>query len=92
MTDGEALAYVHAAYPDASEEIGACREIERGMLEGILIGLLGKGKITSAHAARLLRRDRADVMRSKCSHGLGPRGGAPAGRAADGSEHPPDLG
>ena len=70
MTDGEALAYAHAAYPDASGELGACREIEQGMLEGILIGLIGKGKITSAHAARLLRRDRADVMRMMSTAGI----------------------
>lgn len=38
MTDGEALAYVHAAYPDASGELGTCKEIEQGMLEDILIG------------------------------------------------------
>lgn len=70
MTDGEALAYVHAAYPDASGELGTCKEIEQGMLEDILIGLVGKGKITSAHAARLLHRDRVDVMRMMSTAGI----------------------
>ena len=70
MTDGEALAYVHAAYPDVSGELGTCKEIEQGMLEDILIGLIGKGKITSAHAARLLHRDRVDVMRMMSTAGI----------------------
>ncbi len=70
MTDDEAIVYTGAAYPDA-----AGGQDERGTagqkaLEDVLIGLIGKEKFTSAHAARLLRRSRAEVMRMASAAGI----------------------
>ena len=70
MTDAEALAYTRAAYPDPADGPDAQKAEDRRLVEDILIGLVGKGKFTTAHAARLLRRDRADVMRMASAAGI----------------------
>ena len=70
MTDEEALVYTRAAYPDAAgrrstHDMGGQRPVE-----DVLFGLIDKGKITTGHAARLLRRSRADVMRMASAAGV----------------------
>lgn len=70
MTDAEALVYTRAAYPGPAGGPDARRAEDQKLVEDILIGLVGKGKFTTAHAARLLRRDRADVMRMASAAGI----------------------
>ena len=70
MTGDEALAYTRMAYPDESWGPAAREKGEQRAAEDVLIGLVGKGKITSAHVAELLRRDRADVMRMVSAAGI----------------------
>ena len=71
MTDDEALVYHRAAYPDAAA--GGPSALEKDgqkAVEDTLIGLVGKGTISSAHAARLLRKDLVDVMRMASAAGI----------------------
>ena len=71
MTDYEALVYHRAAYPDAAA--GGPSALEKDgqkTVEDTLIGLVGKGTISSAHAARLLRKDLVDVMRMASAAGI----------------------
>lgn len=70
MTDAEALVYTRAAYPCPAGGPDARRAEDQKLVEDILIGLVGKGKFTTAHVARLLRRDRADVMRMASAAGI----------------------
>ena len=71
MTDYEALVYHRAAYPDAAAEGPSARERDgQKTVEDTLIGLVGKGTISSAHAARLLRKDLVDVMRMASAAGI----------------------
>ena len=69
LTDAELFAYTRAAYPDAGGR-GALEKDELKMVEGVLIGLVGKGMITTGRVATLLRRDRADVMRMVSAAGI----------------------
>ena len=70
MTSDEALEYTRIAYPDAAGESGALKKGKQRAAEDVLIGLVGKGKITTAHVAELLHRDRADVMRMVSAAGI----------------------
>ena len=69
LTDAELFAYNRAAYPDAGGR-GALEKDELKMVEDVLIGLVGKGMITTGRVATLLRRDRADVMRMVSAAGI----------------------
>ena len=70
MTDDEALAYTRAAYPDAAGGLGGSKEDEQRTAEGVLIDLVGRGKITTGHVAMVLRRNREDVMRMASAAGI----------------------
>ena len=70
MTDEEALVYTRVAYPDAADGQGAREMEEQRLAEDVLFGLIDKGKITTGHAARLLHRSRADVMRMASAAGV----------------------
>ena len=70
MADDEALVYTRAAYPGAAGGPGMREKDEQGTVEAVLLGLMAKGKITAGHAARLLRRSRADVMRMASAAGI----------------------
>lgn len=80
MTDDEALVYTRAAYPDVAGGQGAHETAGQRAVEDVLIGLVGKGMITTGHVAELLRRGRADVMRMVSVAGMPVfiRGGAGA--------------
>ena len=69
LTDAELLAYNRAAYPDAGGR-GALEKGELKMVEGILLGLIDKGKISTGRAAELLHRSREDVMRMASAAGI----------------------
>ena len=69
MTDDEALVYHRAAYPDAGGR-GALDKDELKMAEDVLIGLVGKGMITTGHMAMILHRDRAGAMRMVSAAGI----------------------
>ena len=70
MADDEALVYTRAAYPGAAGGPGMRGKDGRGTVEAVLLGLMAKEKITAAHAARLLRRSRGDVMRMASAAGI----------------------
>ena len=70
MTCHEALVYTRMAYPDEAWGPGGREGGGQRAAEDVLIGLVGKGKITSAHVAELLRRDRADIMRMVSAAGI----------------------
>ena len=70
MTDDEALVYARAAYPGAAGRRGAPGSDEPKVVEDVLIGLVGKGVISSSHAARLLRKDLLDVMHMMSAAGI----------------------
>ena len=70
MADAEALVYARAAYPDAAGGRGAFKKDEQKTVEDVLIGLVGRGVISSSHAARLLRRDLLDVMHMMSAAGI----------------------
>ena len=70
MTDDEALAYTRAAYPGAAGGPGGSKEDEQRTAEGVLIDLVGKGKITTGHVAMVLHRSREDVMRMASAAGV----------------------
>ena len=70
MSDAEALVYTRAAYPDAAGEQCSPERGEQKTVEDVLIGLVGRGIISSSHAARLLRRDLVDVMHMMSAAGV----------------------
>ncbi len=70
MTDDEALVYARAAYPGAAGRQDAPGSDEPKVVEDVLIGLVGKGVISSSHAARLLRKDLLDVMHMMSAAGI----------------------
>ncbi len=70
MTDTEALVYTRAAYPGAAGVKGMHEPVEQKAVQDILIGLVGKGVITTGHVAELLGRDRADAMRMVSAAGI----------------------
>ena len=70
MTGDEAIVYTRAAYPDAAAEQGEPGRDGQKAVEDVLIGLVGKGVISSSHAARLLRRDLLDVMHMMSAAGI----------------------
>ena len=70
MTENEAIVYTRAAYPDAAAEQGEPGRDGQKAVEDVLIGLVGKGVISSSHAARLLRKDLLDVMHMMSAAGI----------------------
>ena len=70
MTDDEALVYTRAAYPGAAGVKDMHEPVEQKAVQDILIGLVGKGVITTGHVAELLGRDRADAMRMVSAAGI----------------------
>ena len=70
MTDNEAIVYTRTAFPGAAAEPGAPGGDEPKVVEDVLIGLVGKGVISSSHAARLLRKDLLDVMHMMSAAGI----------------------
>ena len=70
MTENEAIVYTRAAYPDAAAEQGGPEGDGQKVVENVLIGLVGKGVISSSHAARLLRKDLLDVMHMMSAAGI----------------------
>ena len=70
MTDNEAIVYTRTAFPGAAAEQGAPGRDEQKAVEDVLIGLVGRGVISSSHAARLLRKDLLDVMRMMSAAGI----------------------
>lgn len=61
MTTRELLGYIYAAYPETAGESAEYERI-KPQIEGILVSLIRKEKITSGHAAKLLGRPRHDVI------------------------------
>lgn len=57
----EVLGYVYAAYPETASESAEYRRI-RPQMEGIMLSLIRKEKITSGHAAELLGKPRHYVI------------------------------
>ena len=57
----EVLGYIYAAYPETAPESAEYRRIKRQM-EGIMLSLIRKEKITSGHAAELLGKPRHYVI------------------------------
>ena len=57
----EVLGYVYAAYPETASESVEYRRI-RPQMEGIMLSLIRKEKITSGHAAELLGKPRHHVI------------------------------
>ena len=57
----EVLGYVYAAYPETASESSEYRRI-RPQMEGIMLSLIRKEKITSGHAAELLGKPRHYVI------------------------------
>ena len=70
MTGTEALVYTRAAYPGAAGVKDMHEPVEQKAVQDILIGLVGKGVITTGHVAELLGRDRADAMRMVSAAGI----------------------
>lgn len=61
MTTRELLGYIYAAYPETTAESTEYERI-KPQIEGIMVALIRKEKITSGHAAELLGRPRHYVI------------------------------
>ena len=61
MTTRELLGYIYAAYPETTSESAEYERI-RPQIEGIMVALIRKEKITSGHAAELLGKPRHYVI------------------------------
>lgn len=61
MTARELVGYICAAYPETARESAEYERI-KPQIEGMLLALIRKGKITSGHAARLLDKPRHYII------------------------------